>query len=333
MLGLILKNPGELELTEQLSTARLTDTDVKIRLLYGGICGSDLSVYRGKLTHASYPVIPGHELLGEVIDKGADVTTPIGSRVVVMPNSFCAECEWCKKGKTNVCPHKASLGINIDGGFAQEFVISSRYVLPIPASLPSERAVLVEPFAVIVHALRKVNIEKGTSVAVIGCGTEGLLAVTLAHHLGANLCAIDINMNKLEKVKTIDPGIQVALPHEVGHSQFDVVIEAAGVKSSVEQSVEIVKPGGNIVLVGMTAEANFPIMKIVRNEISIHGSIIYQFPTDFEKAAQYLANPSFNINDVISKIVPFKEYQLAYDEALTGEYGKIILDFREDVHV
>src|SRR5690606_37830857 len=134
------------------------------------------------LAHATYPICPGHELVGTIIEVSPNSTFEIGQRVVVIPNSYCDECENCRKGRRNICINKKSLGVNINGGFSEEFIISEKYVMQIPDELPYEKAVLIEPFAVIVHALEKVSITKGTSVAIIGCGTEGLLALTLANH-------------------------------------------------------------------------------------------------------------------------------------------------------
>nr|WP_273840270.1 alcohol dehydrogenase catalytic domain-containing protein [Halalkalibacter alkalisediminis] len=330
MLGLYLKNPKELELKEFPSVHSLKDDEVKIKLIHAGICGSDVGVYNGKIPHATYPVRPGHELLGTIIETGELCRYEIGTRVVVGPNTFCDECEYCLKGQKNICVNKSSLGVNMDGGFSEEFVISSRFIMPVPDYITDEQAVLIEPFSVIVHALEKVQISKGTSVAIIGCGTEGMLAISLAHYLGANITAIDINQEKLAKAENHFAGLKSALPTDVSENEFEVVIEAAGVGPAVIQAIDIVKPGGDIVLVGMAPEANLPIVRIVRKEITIHGSIIYSFPMDFEKSVKYLAQENFNAEPVISKILPFKEYEQAYDDAVSGKYGKIILNFKEE---
>lgn len=327
MLGLFIKKPEELELIEFPSSVLLKDDEVKIKLIYGGICGSDLSVYKGRLAHATYPVCPGHELIGTIIDVGKDVTCEIGKRVVVMPNSFCDECEFCQKGRTNLCQHKKSLGVNTNGGFSEEFIISEKYILPIPDDLSNERAVLIEPFAVIVHALGKVDITKDTSVAIIGCGTEGMLAMTLANYFGASIIGIDINQVKLDKVKSHYPHIKTKLPQDVQGELFDVVIEAAGARSSFEQGIELVKPGGTMILVGITAEATLPVIQVVRKEINLFGSIIYNVPGDFLKSIEYLSNENFNVDPIISKIYHLKDYAKAYEDATSGNYGKILLNF------
>jgi L-iditol 2-dehydrogenase len=329
MLGLYINKPGDLVLKELSSSSSLKEDEVRIKLIYGGICGSDIGVYKGKIPHASYPLRPGHELLGEVIEAGRSSKYEVGTKVVVQPNSYCEECDVCLKGKTNICRHKQSLGVNTDGGFSEEFVISSKYVLPIPNELDDERAVLIEPFAVIVHAFRKVEITEGTSVAIIGCGTEGMLAIALATHLGANVTAIDISQEKLEKVKSFGVD-RTAKPDDIQDETFEIVIEAAGVRASVEQAIEIAGAGGSVVLIGLTPEAKFPAVKVVRNELTIFGSIIYNFLEDFTQTLEYLMQPDFYIEPVISEIIPFKEFKRAYEAAVSGRYGKIVLNFKEE---
>jgi L-iditol 2-dehydrogenase len=327
MLELFLNKPNEMELRQAEPLPSPKNDEVKIKLIYGGICGSDLRVFQGKLKHASYPLRPGHELLGTIIEVGSEAKYKVGTRVVVQPNTFCGQCDLCLKGKTNICRHKQSIGVNANGGFSEQFIISSKFVLPIPDDLPDEKAVLIEPLAVVVHAFKRVEITKGTTVAIVGCGNEGLLAAALALHLEARVTAIDINPTKLELVRTLGDLI-TAHPNEIKDETFDVVIEAAGVKSSVEQGVQLVKPGGAMILIGIAQEANFPISQIVRKELTLFGTIIYNFPSDFLQTIEYLRDKSFHISPIVSKIMPFTEYQQAYETALTGDYGKIILNFK-----
>ena len=114
---------------------------------------------------------------------------------------------------------------------------------------------------------------------------------------------------------------------EIGAEVCKLVVEAAGVKSSIEQSMRIVRPGGEIVAIGITGEpVEYPVMKIVRSEITIHGSIIYTLE-DWADAIGYLQDPRFNIRPILSKIMPLKEYQQAFADALSGNFAKIVLRF------
>jgi L-iditol 2-dehydrogenase len=326
MLEIFLNKPNDIEIRNAETLPPLKDNEVKVKLIYGGICGSDLRVFQGTIPYAAYPLRPGHELLGHIIEVGNNVGYELGTRVVIQPNSFCGQCKLCLSGRTNICREKKSLGVNINGGFSEEFIIPSKYVLPIPNDLSDEKAILIEPFAVIVHAFKKVQISEGTNVAIIGCGNEGMLAAVLARYLGAQVTAMDINPVKIDLVRSLG-GIRVLHPDEVHNETFDIVIEAAGTSKAIEFGMKLVNPGGVLVMIGITQEANLPVAHVVRNEITLYGTIIYNIPDDFVQAIEYLRNTDFDTAPIVSKILPFTEYKQAYELALSGNYGKIILSF------
>ncbi|MFB4161590.1 zinc-binding dehydrogenase [Geomicrobium sp. JSM 1781026] len=327
MSELYIAEPNSLELRESAPLHAVEANELKIRVIYGGICGSDLSVYRGKIQHATYPVRPGHELVGIVEQAGSHVSISEGTRVVVTPNTFCGQCEYCLNEQENICPHKKSIGINASGGFAHEFIIDSRYVIPIPDDVSNERAVLIEPLAVIVHGLKKLNIKKGDRVLVVGCGTEGLLTVALADYLGADVTAVDINHEKLDMLKPF-PHIRATHPDAIEEDAFDYVVEAAGTPQSVQSCFRWLKPGGSVLLIGITNESELPIGQIVRKEQTIYGSIIYRFPKDFAESIEYLSDERFDPTVFISKILPLADFEKAYELALSGSFAKILIDFQ-----
>lgn len=329
MLELFLERPYDLKMRETASPPPPKDHEVKIRVLYGGICGSDLRVFKGNLPYANYPCRPGHEILGTVIEVGKEALYPVGTRVVSYPNTYCGACEFCLKGKTNICIEKKSFGVTANGLFAQEITMDSEFVVPVPSDLSDERAILIEPFAVNVHALSRTSIERGMSVAVIGCGTEGLLSIALLNHKGANVTAMDVIPEKMERVKGLGDHIETLHPHDVKDRLFDVVVEAAGTRASIEQAFHLVKPGGALIALGLVGEeVQYPALRITRGEISIYGSIIYT-KRDFIEAISLLKDPAFHVGPVLSKIMPFTRYQEAFGDALSGNFTKIVLDFRE----
>lgn len=327
MNGLYLEAPEKLSWKKFHLHDAVKANEVKLKVIYGGICGSDIGVFKGRLPHAVYPVIPGHEILGEVIEVGEDANVAVGQRVVIQPNSYCGTCENCRLGKTNICPKKKSIGINVHGGFMEEVVVEAKYAIPVPEALSNERAILIEPLSVIVHALDKATITKETSIAIVGCGTEGLLAVAVADYLGADITAIDINLEKLTEIQQQYPDIQIQHPNDVAVNTFDVVVEVAGVKSSFEQCIDIVKPGGTILAVGLPKVAEIPVVQVVREEITIKGSIIYNAVDDFNKSMSYLLDEKFYVEPIISDILPVAQYAEAYEKAVSGKYRKLILKF------
>ena len=325
--SLVVMKPGEVILKQEDSDYEIAANEIKVKTLYAGICGSDISVYKGRLAHANYPVIPGHEVVGEIVARGKNVKLECGTKIVIVPNSFCDKCMNCISGKRNICENKKSLGVNCNGIFKEEFIIEEKYALSIEDNFPLERAVLAEPLAVIVHAFQKIEKNPTKSLLIIGCGSEGMLAVSLASYYGLNVTVVDINKNKLNIVKEFLPNVSVFVPEEIEQDRFDYIIECAGVSASVEQSIRVVKPGGKVVLIGMPATANLPIVHIVRNEINIEGSIIYSFPHDFIESLRILADPKFIISHAVSRPRPISEFQSAYEDACSGNFGKILFDF------
>jgi L-iditol 2-dehydrogenase len=330
MFELYLEKPGHLSLKEIASVRSPKDHEARVKVIYGGICGSDLRVLRGTIPYAVYPCRPGHEILGIVTEAGKNSPHRPGTRVVSFPNTYCGTCQFCRQGKTNICTNKKSFGVTINGLFADEILIDSEFLVAVPVELPDERAILTEPLAVNVHALQRADITKGTSVAVVGCGTEGLLAVALLNYIGAEITVVDINPAKMAKAQTFNPTIQALLPAQVKGRVFDVVIEAAGVKAAIEQAFLLVKPGGALITLGITSDqVNFPSLHVTRSEMTIYGSIIYT-KDDFRDALRFLKDPRFNVSPVLSKIVPFAEYDRAFADALSGNFSKIVLDFQNN---
>lgn len=324
MKELYCEEPGKL-IFREVSKSAPKDNEVRIRSIYGGICGSDINVYKGKITYARYPIIAGHEVLGRIVDAGAGAAEMKGKRVVVFPNTFCEECDYCKHGLTNVCECKIPIGLSADGVFSEEFNIDKKYAVEVPDEVPDERAVLIEPLSVTLHAIKRAKIGKGDKVAVFGCGTEGLLSAAVAAYLGAEVTSLDIKEEKFAAAKAL--GAKYAMkPEAVDGKLFDAVIEASGARPAAEQAYQIVRPGGRVLHIGIIGEITVPLLKVVRSELEIYGSIIYTLD-DFATAIKYLSDPAFVIDPVRSKIVPFSDALSAFEDAVSGEFAKIVLDF------
>ncbi|SDW15276.1 zinc-dependent alcohol dehydrogenase [Alicyclobacillus hesperidum] len=328
---LILEAPGKLLMRTPRSESRpLQAHELRVSTLYGGICGSDLKVYEGHMAHAVYPVRPGHELLAVVTEVGDDATSfAPGDRVVIIPNTFCGECDQCRRGQTNICCNKQSLGINVPGGFADEWVVASKYAVPVPEAVPDRVAVLVEPFAVAVHAMQKVQICEGDEVLVSGCGTEGALCALVASARGAHVTVTDIQPDRLRWIHSILPNVHPITPDQVADDSFAVVVEAAGARASVESAFAAVAPGGIILGVGMAVEAAIPMQRFVRKEATLYGSIIYVYD-DFAQALAWLNRDcelAAKLEACIGAEVSLDAFEEAYSHALSGKPGKALLKF------
>lgn len=210
--------PGTGELLEMKSTS---------------VCASDLLYIK----YGTRKVL-GHELAGIRED---------GTAVIVEALYGCMECEQCRRGAYNLCPTHAqrALGVTADGGMAEQFRVPAARLVPLPPGLDVRDASIVEPASVSWHALRLADTGPGRRVAVVGAGALGLLAVAGAHRMGAEDVALDArHAHQREAGERL--GARVG-----AEGAYEVVVEAAGTPESLARSIELVAPGGTVVVLGV----------------------------------------------------------------------------------
>lgn len=272
-----------------------------------GICGSDLT-----LLPSGLPVTVGHEIAG----------TFDGKRYCVEPTVRCGVCDQCLVGATQRCrgtaPH-GLLGVNFDGGLADQVRVPTECLVPLPEGLPIEDAALVEPLAVCCHALRRVSVSPGDRVLVVGGGSIGLLAVAAARALG-----LDVDLAARHPHQT-EAGHRLGAGTPAG--EYDVVVESAGTESSLATCVERVAPGGRVAVVGVSAAAR-PIADIafMMKEISVVACTCYghgDHGRDFTQAAGIIAaNPQIAAT-VITHRFPLADAAEAFRVAADRAVGSI----------
>jgi L-iditol 2-dehydrogenase len=294
-----------------------------------GICGSDVSLFSGHRTPPTYPLLLGHESVGFVRAKGENVTEfSIGQRVIVEPNYPCGVCSYCRSGRGNICPNKKSLGVTIPGCFADQFVAPAEFVWPMPETISNEDAVTIEPLAVSLHALWQSGAQIGDTVAVLGCGATGLLLIQAAVSQGIRVIAHDKLKSKLDLAKQL--GAQIDQNADVSdlwrEEGVTTVFECAGAASTVELALSAVPRGGQVVMLGLsTSKASFVPLKLVREEIRVGGSIIYNHPGDFARTIALVEKKFLSPGKIVTNTFRFSEISLALKLASTGEAGKVVL--------
>jgi 2-desacetyl-2-hydroxyethyl bacteriochlorophyllide A dehydrogenase len=309
--------------------------EVLIAVDLAGICGSDVALLNGKLA-AAYPLILGHEAIGHVVDPGPS-SLPRGAPIVVEPNVPCRTCSVCRRGNGNVCAHKRSLGVNAPGVFADLAAVPAEFVHHLPATLAPRAAVLIEPLAVASHAFSIAHAAPGERVAIIGCGTEGLLLSQVALALGASVLAIDVRADRLACARQL--GVQCTLQVDPGEpidglaariaadESPTVVFEAAGAAHAVELALAIVARGGRVVLVGLATDSvPFVPLCFVRRGITVQGSLIYDHPADFERAIELVRTHAIEPSVLVGRVDPLEAVADALKHAASGERGKVLLD-------
>ena len=258
--------------------------EVLVKIAACGICGSDVGrIMNGGAYH--YPLVPGHEFAGTVVEVGPDADTAlVGKNVAVFPLLPCMKCSECASGHYNVCKGYNYFGSRCDGGFAEYVAVPAWNLVFLPETLSPVLAAMAEPLAVAFHALYMSGMEAGYNVGISGAGPIGMILSRLAKNAGAmNVVIWDIDPTKVEfskemgNVHTLNALETNVVDYVEEHfGKVDLVIEGTGSSNGLETCLSILKKHGNITLMGnpgrdvtLTRETYW---KIMRGELHVHGT-------------------------------------------------------------
>jgi len=333
----VLTEPQKVEFRE-LPRPEPGPGQVRLRLKLASICGSDVHLYQGDWAKTMpYPVRPGHEGLGYVDAVGEGVTWfDIGQRVVIEPNFPCGQCKYCLKSKGNICPHKRITGVTEPGCFADYIVLPAKFAWPLPEHINNDDAVLIEPTAVAVHALRISKAQPGEAIAVIGLGAIGVLLSHIAIKQGYTVLATDQRINKIEwaeRLGVIRPAITngtepaAQLTRQWDEFEVAAVFECAGSAAATRLAIEAAPRGAEVVLVGLSSETTtFSPLQLTRKGNNILTSMIYDHPDDFGRTIGLIAGGIIEPRQVISRRYEFAEIAAALAAIAKGDEIKVVLD-------
>lgn len=311
-----------------------------IKVIYGGICGSDITVYNGNHPTAKVPVVLCHEILGtiEKLPDGYCGAFHIGERVLMNPVITCGTCGACKRNIGNVCDNLKLMGIHVNGGFEQYTKVNTAKLVHVAADLPNTVAALGEPFAVGYHVNKRAGVNRGSKVLIIGAGTIGSVVGLCAQEMGAGIVAVsEINPDRLAHAQELGFCTINAANEDVvqrakeltGGDGFDIVIEASGSKSGVMMMTDVCRTGGTLMALSLSAlPYEFPIGKVSFREMTLIGSRLYS-QQDFENGVKLLTElaRSRDLSSLISDIMPLDELPLALEKAKSGQcVGKILIN-------
>jgi 2-desacetyl-2-hydroxyethyl bacteriochlorophyllide A dehydrogenase len=285
MKAAILHGPRDLRV-ERLPDPRPEPGEVVVRMVAAGLCGTDHEIWSGGRPVA-YPRIMGHELVGRVEAVAPDVTrVGPGDPVVVEPNYSCGRCPLCREGNRNLCPSRTTIGINADGGFAELVRVPARCCWRAAAGAATDALLLAEPLAVVVRAVGRGAPTRGETAAIVGAGTLGLLALQVLRARGARVMVTSRSRRRFALASelgadathaTVDGPLADAARRFSGREGVDLVVETAGTAEAVTHALELVRPGGRVVLTGLPHEpTSVSFFSVVRREVTLIGSMIYQ---------------------------------------------------------
>ena len=283
MKTIIINKPGEVEIIEQAMPVR-KQGEALLKILYGGICGSDLGTYRGTFAYASYPRIPGHEFSAEIIEIGDnDRNLKPGMIVTCNPYFNCGHCYSCQRGLVNCCTSNETMGAQRDGAFSEYITMPIERIYD-GKGLSAKTLALIEPFCISYHGISRANIQPNDKVLVIGAGTIGVLAAVAAKAKGAKVYISDVAENKMNyAIETfgLDGGILNDSPENfikrveeiTNGNYFDVTIEAVGLPSTFQACIDAAAFGARMVQIGVGKSTHdFDIPLLQQKELNVYDS-------------------------------------------------------------
>ncbi len=331
--------PSEMKVVE-LEQPKPQAGEVLVKMCYVGYCGSDLNTYLGRNPMVQLPVIPGHEIGGEVAEVGAGVPASIkvGQTVTINPYTNCDTCASCLSGRVNACQFNQTLGVQRDGAMSDYIVVPWQKVIPAEGISPRDAA-LIEPMSVGFHAVDRAAVTDLDVVMVIGCGMIGVGAIVRAALRGATVIAADIDDEKLALAKELGAKYTVNTMSEDVHTRLqeltaghgpNVVIEAVGSPVTYVMAVDEVAFAGRVVCIGYAkSNVEFQTKLFVQKELDIRGSR-NAMPSDFRAVIRFFdEHPAFPKDRLISAVAtPETAHEVMKQwAAAPGKVFRILVQF------
>lgn len=325
--------------TKEIDEPTKKEGYVLIDVKKSGICGSDLHYFEAG---APVGLVMGHEFSGVVVDPGSRTDLKVGDRVTALPISPCGECHACLKGNPQYCLEtwNQAVGLSVDnpGGLTSRILVREDMVLRLPDEVSFEEGAMVEPTAVALHAVHLADIQVGAKVLVIGGGIIGLVSALLAKKEGASYVALS-ETNEARGKKALSLGVadeffdakdEKTLDKMVEKTEggFDIVIECCGNSPAVSSALMAVKPGGCVVLVGVSlGPVTIPTVLGVMRELTIKGAIAYT-KEEFASVIDLIAQKQIEVMPFVDEEIGLDEVQIAYEKLTSGTTAevKILVD-------
>lgn len=342
MKAMYIEEPGKVIFRDVKKPVRKKG-EVLLKLLYGGICGSDLGSYKGTFAYFDYPRIPGHEFSAEIVevDQGNEQGLYPGMVVTCNPYFNCGHCYSCQHGNVNACMDNQTMGCQRDGAF-QEYITMPAERVYDGKGLDPKLLAAIEPFCISYHGVGRAEVQETDKVLVIGAGTIGTLAAVAAKERGATVYIADVSRRKLEMAKEfgVDGTIWNDDPHhfeeEVSKitdgNGFDVTIEAVGLPSTFQNCIDAACFGGRVVLIGVgknNLDFNFTMLQ--KKELNVFGSR-NALKKDFMELIDIVKEGNTLLEKVITNVYSFHDGVQAFEDFANnpGNMLKVVLDFTKE---
>jgi threonine 3-dehydrogenase len=340
MKAIIKPSPGSgLEMAQVPIPVPQPD-EVLVKVRAASICGTDLHIFNWDSWAAGRlkpPLIVGHEVCGEVVELGANVTSvDIGALVSLESHVICNTCSYCRTGQGHLCENSRVIGVDRDGGFAEYIAIAAENAWPNPSDLPLEIAVLQENFGNAVHTAFAADL-RAKKVLITGCGPVGLMTLAVARAIGARaVYATDISQYRLDFARKM--GADLALHASEDHvvervmqatdgEGVDVLLEMSGAPSAIDQGFTVLKPGGEAMLLGV-APGPFEFdwsQHLVFKAARVHGISGRRLWHTWYQARGLIRSGAVDLSPMVTHCYPYEQFEEAFAQMASGNSGKVML--------
>lgn len=324
MHALQWSGPGALSLTEVAEPVLRSSRDAIVEVDYCGICGTDLAEVRSgpimikttphPLTGECAPLVLGHEFAGTLVEAGADVRVPVGTRVAVDPCWRCGDCFWCLRGDYHLCELGVAVGLASNGALARYVRVPAAGLVPLPPEIDTRHGALVEPLSVALHALDRSSHEPGDRLGIVGFGPIGAAVLLVARALGfGETIVVEPTEERRALAESLGADVVVA-PQADLHRQIlartkvglDRVVDCTGNAEAVSASLNLVRRGGRLVVAGICkGPSTLDLRRVVLFEREVVGSLGYRH--DFPRVMQLIRSGHLDPELLITKEVPLAQ--------------------------
>ena len=332
MKAAVFREAGKPLTIEEIPTPAPGPGEALVRVAGCGMCHTDLHYMdHGVKPFKTPPLVLGHEIAGTVAAVGVGVTGRAPGDRVVIPSVFgCGRCEFCRHGRENLCVDMVMLGNNIDGGYAEYVVVPARELVPVPDSLPLEKAcVVADALSTPFHAVRnRARVRPGETVAVVGCGGVGLNVVQCAAAAGGRVVALDLNdarlaiATRLGAFATLNPGTMERPDKKVREltgGGAEVVFEAIGNPKTMELGFSLLRKGGRMCVIGYTHEPmTLSAARLMYYELEVMGSLGCG-AGEYPDILALVAAGRLTLDPIVSGTIPLANINEGFDRLRRGE--------------
>jgi L-idonate 5-dehydrogenase len=344
---LVINAPDELQVLER-DISEPGPGEVLVQVGFGGICGSDLHYFHAGgfgTVRIKRPMILGHEVAGTVTAVAADVTSvQVGDRVAVNPSRPCGRCVHCLEGLPNQCLDMRFYGSamrdpHVEGAFRNLLVCDAVQCEKVAPGIPLQLAALAEPFSVALHGVQRAGPLLGKRVLVSGCGPIGTLSIAAARVHGASeIVAVDVTDETLAIARAMGADLTLNVARDTGWVQrygadgrtrkgsFDVMLECSGNGLALRAGLEVMRPRGTVVQLGLGGDVSIPQNMVVAKELSICGS--FRFHAEFALAVRLINEGRVDLRPMVTAAFPLSQARQAFELASDRTKSmKVLLDF------